>query len=150
MYIGGQFHSNPLGAWDFGGGMHYASVTDSYNEVDHGLGFSVFGARRIYTLTALMLYAKLGINLDIPFKEDDDGQSVTSVILSWSLGISCNLMLTKKSDIEINFGYRLSAKSSDWSYSEEEERYDAFWFEEMPVVDLSGFYFTVGYKFILF
>jgi hypothetical protein len=150
MYIGGQFHSNPLGAWDFGGGMHYTSVTDSYNEVDHGLGFSVFGARRIYTLTALMLYAKLGTNLDIPFKDDDDGQSVTSVVLSVSLGISCNLMFTKKSDIEINFGYRLSAKSSDWSYSEEEQRYDAFWLEEVPVIDLSGFYFTVGYKFILF
>jgi hypothetical protein len=96
------------------------------------------------------VHAKLGVNLDIPFKEDDDGQTVTTAVLSGSLGISCSLLLTKKSDIEINLGYRLSTKPSNWTYNVDEAEYYAFWSDEPPVVDLTGFYFIVGYKFILF
>jgi hypothetical protein len=150
MYIGGEFHYSPLGVWDFGGGLHYISVTDSYDETDHGFGFSVFGSRKLLTVTSLAVYAKAGINLDIPFKKDDDGKTTTTGIFSGSLGISCSLMLTKKSDIEINLGYRLSTKSSHWTYNEDETEYDAFWLDEAPVIDLSGFFFTAGYKFILF
>jgi hypothetical protein len=58
--------------------------------------------------------------------------------------------MSKKSDIEINLGYRISSKSSDWTYSEREEELDAFWYDDPPVVDLAGFYFSVGYKFIIF
>jgi hypothetical protein len=150
LYIGGQYHFSPLSSWDFGVGMHYLSVTDSYNENDNGLGFSVFGSRKLFTLTALTVYAKLGSNLDIPFKEDDDGNTVSTVLVSGSLGLTCNLMMSKKSDIEINLGYRISSKSSDWTYSEREEELDAFWYDDPPVVDLAGFYFSVGYKFIIF
>jgi hypothetical protein len=150
MYIGGQFHLNPLGSWDFGGGMHYLAVTDSYDEIDHGLGFSIFGSIKLITLTTLTIHAKIGTNLDIPFKKDDDGWTVNTAIFSQSLGISCILIFTKKSDIEINLGYRLSTKSSLWTYSENEEEFDAYWVDDPPVVDLRGFYFTFGYKFILF
>ena len=150
LYIGAQYHYSPLADWDFGAGIHYLSVTDSYKENDNGFGFSTFGSRKLFTLTALTIYAKTGINLDIAFKKDDDLMTVTTAILSGSLGFSCNLMFTKKSDIEINIGYRLSTRSSNWTYSEHEEEFDAFWYDEPPVVDLSGFYFSVGYKFILF
>jgi hypothetical protein len=150
MYIGAQFHNSPLGKWDIGGELHYTSVKDSYNETENGLGFGVFLARRLLTLTSFMLYSKMGLNIDIPFKFDDDGQSVTTAVFSGSLGISCSLMLTKKTDIEFNLGYRKSTKSSDWTYSESEERYDAFWLEDAPVVDISGFYFTIGYKILIF
>ena len=150
IYIGGQYHYSPLAAWDFGAGIHYLSVTDSYQENDSGFGFSAFAAGKLFTMTALTVYAKTEVNLDIPFKEDDDLNIVTTAVFSGSLGLSCNLMFTKKSDIEINLGYRLSTKSSHWTYSKQEEEFDAFWYNEAPVVDLSGFYFTVGYKFILF
>jgi hypothetical protein len=150
LYIGAQYHYSPLGSWDFGAGIHYLSVTDSYKENDNGFGFSAFGAAKLFTMTAMTIYAKTGINLDIPFKKDDELNTVTTAVLSGSLGVSANLMFTKKSDIEINLGYRLSTKSSSWTYSEQEEEYDAFWYDEPPVVDLSGFYFSVGYKFILF
>jgi hypothetical protein len=150
MYIGGQFHYSPLGNWDFGGGIHYTFLTDSYDETDHGFGFSAFGSRKLVTMTALIVQAKMGIDLDIAFKKDDEGQTVTTGIFSGSLGINCSLMLLKKSDIELNLGYRLSTKSSHWTYNEDDTEYDAFWYEKAPVVDLSGFYFTIGYKFVLF
>ena len=150
MYIGAEFNYSPLGFWDFGGGLHYISVTDSYDETDHGFGFSLFGSRKLLTVTAMAVYLRMGFNLDIPFKNDDDGKSVTTGVASGSLGLGFSFMLTKKSDIEINLGYRLSTKSSSWSYNEDDTEYDAFWLEEAPVIDISGFYFTVGYKFILF
>ncbi len=150
MYIGGQFHYSPLSVWDFGGGIHYIYVTDSYDEKDHGFGLGLFGSRKLLTVTTLAVHAKMSIDIDLPFKKDDDGETVTMPVLSGSLGISCSLMLLKKSDIEINIGYRLSTKSSNWTYNVDDTEYDAFWFDAPPVVELSGIYFTVGYKFILF
>ena len=150
MYIGGQFHYSPLGAWDFGGGIHYTYATDSYNEKDHGFGFGIFGSRKIFTLTSLIICTRMGFDLDLAFKKDDDEITVATPIISGTMGISCSFMLIKKSDFELNLGYRLSTKSSSWTYSEDETEYDAFWYDAPPVVDLSGFYFTLGYKFLLF
>ena len=101
-------------------------------------------------VTTLTVYARIGINLDIPFKKDDNDKTVTTGLFSGSLGLHFSLMFTKKSDIEINLGYRLSNKSSDWTYNEQDVEYDASWSEAPPVVDVSGFYFAMGYKFLLF
>jgi len=150
MYIGGQFHYSPLGSWDYGIGIHYAALRDSYNGTNHGIGFGIFGSYRLFTFTAVMIHAKIGFDLNIPFKEDDDGTTVTTAVLSQTLAISSSFMLTKKSDVEINIGYRLSTRSSSWSYSENEEEYDAYWDGAPPEVDLSGLYFTIGFKFIFF
>ncbi len=149
MSIGGQYHHNPLGDWDVGGGICYINVTDSYNETNHGLGFGVFGSRRLWTTTSLTIRANIDLNLNIPFKEDDDNQTVSTGVFSGSLGISASFMLTKISDIEVNLAYRVSTHSSTWTYSKKEE-YDAFWYDEPPVVDISGFYMSLGYKLILF
>ena len=61
-----------------------------------------------------------------------------------------SFMLSRKTDVEINFGYRLSVNASSWTYTEGEESLDAFWYDGPPIVNLSGFYFTCGYKFLLF
>lgn len=148
-YIGAQYHFSPLGLWDFGGGLHYSAIVDSYEETDHGFGLNAFGARRLFVLPNTLVYAKLGLNLDIPFKTDDDGQEVMTALFSGSLGLSFSYMLSKMSDFELNLGYRLSAKASDWQYNEEETEYDAYWEGDPPVVDVNGFYISVGYKFII-
>ncbi len=148
--IGGQFHYSPLGVWDIGGGIRYTYVTDSHNEKDHGLGFGIFGSRKLLTMTALTVHAKMNFDFDLPFKKDDDGKTVTVEIISLTLGISGSFMLSKKSDFEINLDYRLSTKSSNWTYTEDDASHYAFWYDGPPVVDLSGFYFTVGYKYLLF
>jgi len=150
MFIGGQYHHTPLESWDYGGSVRYSTVTDSYKGKDHGLGFGVFGSRRIWVFTALNFYVKLGIDLDIFFKEDDDGRVASTGVFSGVLGISSNFMLSKKSDLAITVGYRLSQKQSKWTYTDNDDYYDAFWPDEAPVIDLSGFYFTLGYKYFLF
>ena len=149
MSIGGQYHYNPLGDWDVGGGIRYIYVTDSYDESNHGLGFGIFGSRKVLTLTALTVHGNLGIDFDLPFKIDDDGKAVSTGVFSGTLGISGSFILSKKSDMEINLAYRLSTKSSNWTYTRE-DNYDAFWQDEAPVVDFSGFYFSLGYKIFLF
>jgi hypothetical protein len=150
MYIGGQFHYSPLGIWDIGGSIRYIYVTDSHNEKDHGFGFGIFCSGRLLTETALTVHAKMNFDLDLPFKKDDDGHTVTTSVFSSTLGISGCFMLSKKSDFEINLAYRLSTKSYNWTYTEDEANHYAFWDDGPPVIDLSGFYFTVGYKFLLF
>ena len=92
----------------------------------------------------------MNFDLDLPFKKDDDGQTVTTSVFSSTLGISGSFMLSKKSDFEINLAYRLSIKSYNWTYTEDEANHYAFWYDGPPVVDISGFYFTVGYKYFLF
>jgi len=149
MSIGVQYHYNPLGNWDVGGGIRYIYVTDSYDESNHGLGFGVLGSRRLWTTTAMTIRANININLDIPFKKDDDNQTVSTGVFSGSIGIGAGFMLSKKSDLELNLVYRLSTHSSTWTYSKKDD-YDAFWYDEPPVVDISGFYFSVGYKILLF
>jgi hypothetical protein len=150
IYIGAQFHYSPLAAWDFGGGIRYVKVTDSYKERNNGFGFGIFGSGRIISLTAIMIHARAGLDFDIPFRKDDADNTVSTDIVSGTLGISTSLMLTKKSDIELHVGYRLSTKSSHWSYDESDQSFDAFWEDKPPVVDLSGFYLRIGYKIIFF
>ncbi len=150
MYIGAQFHYSPLSSFDFGGGLRYSYVTDSYDEKDHGLGFGVFAGKRLASMTSMIVMLRVGVDLDIPFKKDDDGRTVNSAVLSGTLGISGSLMLSKKSDIEINFGYRFSTKSSEWTYTEEEENYDAYWIEAPPEIDLSGFMSLLGINLFFF
>jgi len=148
IYIGAQFHYSPLAAWDFGGGLRYTNITDSYKERNNGFGFGIFGSARIISLTAIMIHTRAGLDFDIPFKKDDDDNIVATDIVSGTLGISASLMLAKKSDIELHVGYRLSTKSSHWSYDKDDQHFDAFWENESPVVDIGGFYITIGYKII--
>jgi hypothetical protein len=150
LYIGGQFHYSPLGTFDFGGGIRYLFITDSYDSKDHGLGFGIFGGGRIFRRTALTMQLRLSLDIDIPFRQDDDGRTVKSGLFSGALSLSSSFMLSKKADLELNLGYRLSTKSSNWTYSEEEEEWDAFWYDTPPEADISGIFFTVGYKFLLF
>ena len=98
----------------------------------------------------MTLRIKTGIDVDFPFKKDDDGNVAVAPVLSGLAGLSSSFMLAKKTDFEISIGYRLSTRSSSWTYSEEEETYDAYWIGSPPVVDLSGFYFTAGFKFLIF
>ena len=99
-------------------------------------------------MPSLFMQAKIGVELDIPFKKDDEGMTALLPVLSGTLGINAGFMLTKRTDFELNIGYRFSIRSSNWTYSSEEESYDAFWYDAAPVVDLNGFFFTLGYKFI--
>ena len=146
--IGLQFHFKPLAAYDYGLNLRYIRATDSYKEKDNGFGFGAFGTKRMLTIPSLLTHAKAEFDADFIFKKDENGYIASTPVLSFTLAIDASLMLTRKSDFELNIGYRFSTKSSSWSYSEDEETFDAIWYDAPPEIDLSGFFFTIGYKFI--
>lgn len=150
FFIGGQFHFNTLSDVEFGINFRYIQIKDSYNETDHGFGVGGHAGFSILNIPTMILRIKAGIDVDLPFKKDDDGRVATAPLFSGLVGLSSSFMLSKKTDFEVSAGYRLSTRSSSWTYSEEEDTYDAYWVESPPSVDLSGFYLAAGFKFLIF
>lgn len=148
--LSGQFHFQPIAAWDFGAELYYSDTRDSYDVKTRGLGLGGFGAMRLAAGSPLQINARLGLDLDIFFKRDDEGHTVTNLIGSVSPGLNASIMLARSSDAEINVGYRFSGPSSSWIYSADEKSHDAVWNMDAPRIDLTGWFFTVGYKFIIF
>jgi hypothetical protein len=148
LSVGIQYHFKPLDSFDYGLNLRYNQITDSYDEIDHGFGLGAFSGKRILTMPSMLMHAKVGLEVDFPFKTDDEGHRVAAPVFSGTLGFNASLMLTQRTDFELNIGYRFSIRSSNWTYSEDEESYDAIWYDTAPVVDLNGFFFTLGYKFI--
>jgi len=148
--FGFLFHGGPIQTYDWGGGMQIIRVIDSFEEKVYGLGLSGFGIWRFLNSSRLRLGGKFGLDLDIPFKKDDEGQTVNTLLFSAHLGITTEVLLSARSDIIITAGYRIARKSSKWSYSEDDDTNPAVWYNGSPEVDNSGFLLSVGYKFFLF
>jgi len=147
--IGAQFHFQPIAAYDFGFEFYYSDAPDSYEIKTRGFGLGGFGAIRLVASSPMQLNAKLGLDLDIFFKRDDEDHTVTNACGSLTAGLNASIMVARSSDIEFNFGYRFSGPTANWIYSADENTHDAVWDKDAPKIDLSGWYFTVGYKFIL-
>ena len=92
---------------------------------------------------------KIGIDVDMLFRKDDENHTVYTPVLSATVGINISYLLSRKSDLEINFGYRFSVEISGWKYSANEETHDAVWHNPAPEINISDIFITVGYKFIL-
>ncbi len=148
--LGVQFLFQPLAAYDFGFFLRYSDTFDSYDTKTRGFGLGGFGAMRILVASPVQINARLGLDLDIFFKKDDADHSVVAVAFSGTPGLNTSLMLSRTSDIEINLGYRLSGPTGTWTYSADEKTYDAVWDRPAPEINLSGWFFTVGYKYIIF
>jgi hypothetical protein len=97
----------------------------------------------------LQFNGKIGIDLDMPFRKDDENHTVYTPVLSATVGINISYLLSRKSDIEIDFGYRFSGEISGWKYSANEDTHDAVWYNPAPEINISDIFVTVGYKFIL-
>ena len=147
--LGAQYHFQPIAAYDFGFMLRYSETNDSYENRTRGLGLGGFGTKQIVASSPVQLNAKLALEVDLFFKKDDENHSVYLGIPSAAFGMNVSLMLSRKSDCEINFGYRFTGPSSTWVYSEGDGNLDAVWNQDAPEVNLSGWFFTVGYKYIL-
>ncbi len=90
------------------------------------------------------------MDFDIPFRKDDDGQTVHTLLFSAPIGFVGEFLLSQKVDFVFNIGYRFSAKSDNWEFSEDEENYKAYWEENAPEVENSGLYFSFGFKLFIF
>jgi hypothetical protein len=148
--LGISFHFAPLKNFDYGVGIQISTVIDSYEEDDYGFGFGCFGIWRFINTSKIDFGGKLGIDLDIPFKKDDDGQIVHTVLFSSNIGIVGEFLLSRKLDFVINAGYRIGTRTDDWEYSEDEESYPAYWEKDAPAVENSGLILSVGFKYLLF
>lgn len=144
-----HYNNSPLRSLDWGFGVQFIKVVDTFNDNDYGFGFGGFGIYRFLNLARLNLGAKIGCDLDIPFRNDDDDQTVSTALLSSNIGIVAEFLISAKVDLVLMAGYRFGLKSKEWSYSEDEESYDAYWENEAPEVDNSGFTISVGTRFLL-
>jgi hypothetical protein len=148
--LGLQLHTRPMHRFDGGFGMHILRVTDSFGDNDFGLGFSGFGIWKFFNIPRLILGGKLGVDIDIPFRKDDDGIVVHTTLLSAHVGIVAEFPSSPKTDFIFCAGYRFGVKSDGWQYSRDDETSPAYWENSSPEVDNSGFMWSLGYKYFLF
>jgi len=150
LSFGIQFHANPMQKIDWGFGMQIIQVADSFGDKNFGFGFSGFGIWRFLNGAKFDIGAKLGINIDIPFKEDDNGQIVNTALFSTQIGIIAEYPLSEKFDIVFGLGYRFGVKSSEWEFSENDETFPAYWRNDSPEVDNTGYILSTGFKYYLY
>lgn len=146
--FGIQFNARAIKNIDGGFALRLVRVTDSFDEHDWGVSFGGFGLYRFINSSKLDLGLKSGIDFDIVFKTDDADRTVSTGLFSAFIGLTAEILISQNYDIVVNAGYRFGAKSDKWDDSEEEETYPAFWFNDAPEVDNSGFYLSIGYKFM--
>ena len=148
--LGLLFHAKPLQKYDFGGGIQFIRVADSYGDDNYGFGFTGFGTWRFLNKPRLNFGGTTGANLDIPFKRDNYGTTVLTSLFSFNLGFLTEIAINKSIDFVINTGYRYAIDSDAWTYSEDDESYPAVWENDAPKVDNSGFMISFGFKYFLF
>ena len=152
--LGIQAHVNPFHQRDWGFELRFIQIIDSFNDKDNGFGIGLFATQQFLNASKLTLRARLGLDFDVPFRKDDKNHTVNAAVLSSSVGISGEILLTENYDIIINAGYKSWGKSSKWTYSrgegEDQETYPAVWNNDSPEVNISGFFLTIGFRIIFF
>ena len=149
--VGLYVHARPLKQADWGGGIQIIRVTDSFYEDDYGFGFNMFGNIRFCKTRAVNFGFWSSLDLDIPFKRDDDDQQVSTLLLSTSAGLMAEIPFHSRFDLIFKIGYRLGLEGDTWSYTEEEEDYPAFWWDDVaPAVNNTGIVIAAGVKCYLF
>jgi len=53
-------------------------------------------------------------------------------------------------DFTVNLGYRWGMKTSDWKFSVVDESFSAFWINEAPAIDNTGWVLSLGFKIYVF
>lgn len=144
------FHFSSLG-----GEFRLGTVTDTYGDSDFVFGIGGYGGRRLLRLSRLSVTGGLKVHFDVALRPDDTGQTVVATLFSAAPQMGTEFLLSAARDLTLAVGYRLSARSSHWTYSEQTEKgnpkqMEAFWTGTPPEVDLSGFFLTVGIKFYAF
>jgi hypothetical protein len=141
---------NPLDQMDWGLGLNVIRVKDSFDDQDYGFGIAAFGCYRLRDGGRFDLALKIGGDMDIPFRQDDAGNSVSVLLLSMQAAIAADILLSHRTDLVWSAGYRRSMRADSWDYSEEDQSYPARWNGTAPSVSSSGFFISAGFKYSLF
>jgi hypothetical protein len=151
MRIGLNGHMQTLRSVDLGGGLQFIRMLDSFQEYAYGLGFTVAGTYRFHDGPSWDFSFWGDIALDIPFKRDDDGIWVSTLALSTSLGVQAEVPINARFGFYMKAGYRFGLKTDTWTWSEEEEDFPAFWFDDdAPSVNSTGIVLGAGIRFYPF
>ena len=143
-----HFHAGVERALEGGGGFSILRAQDSQGRDDYGFGFSGFTLWRFLNRPRLDGGVRCGFDFDIPFRKDDDGGTVSTLLFSLHVGFTGEIVLSPGTDLVLFGGYRHGFKNSHWNYSREEETLPAYWLGEAPEVNNTGFFLSVGYKWI--
>ncbi|MDZ7330694.1 MAG: hypothetical protein ONB31_01815 [candidate division KSB1 bacterium] len=144
------FHVAPLSRLDCGLALQMIRVADSYQEEDYGFGLGGFGIWRFIDNPKFDFGAKLTLDLDFPFKWDDDNNLVNTLLVSISFGVTAEWLISKRVDFVFLLGYRLGMRNKNWQYSEDDMEISAYWSKEPPEVKNSGMMMNVGFRYLLF
>ncbi|UCF64696.1 MAG: hypothetical protein JSW33_02345 [bacterium] len=151
MSIGAQFFWRPLQRWQYGCGLRVIRITDSKSDKNYGFGMEGLGGVHLYRIPRISVGAIMTLNFDLPFKYDDNNNTVFLPILSGELGMRLNITHFWKTDISIMAGYRISIRDDNWQISSEEEDVGpVYWEDSPPAINISGFFIQAGYTFLLF
>lgn len=148
--FGFNFNARPLQRGDWGLGMQVIQIKDSYNDNSYGFGFCGFAMFRFLKTFKFDFSMKTGCDLDIPFRKDDEESIVNAALFSVYCGLNTEFSITSRTDLVFFLGYRLLGKTSKWKFTEDDVTTNAFWINEAPKINNSGFILSVGYRWLLF
>lgn len=143
-------HGSALADLDFNVGAHLIRTKDSDDHQDWGVGFSLSGRGRLGESRRMDTGLQIGIGLNLPMRKDDQGATVSTMLLSAQTLLTTEIVLSYRMNLIIGAGYHWSTRSTHWSYSTDEESYAAYWNREAPEAGRKGFIVTVGYRYCLF
>lgn len=151
--FGVQYRVRPIQKRDWGTGFRFFRYTDSRNDKNFGVGLDLFGIQRLLGISRISFLGKVGFDLDYVWRHDDEDRFVNTIFLSAYPGLSAEIVITEKTDLVLNSGYRFGGKASSWQRPGDWNGGDttpAVWNDDKPEVDKSGFFLTLGFKFIFF
>ncbi|MFQ6615648.1 MAG: hypothetical protein ACE5HZ_02605, partial [Fidelibacterota bacterium] len=128
------FHFNSLG-----GEVRLGTVTDTYGDSDFVIGMGASGTRRLLRFPRLSLAGSVKLHFDFALRPDDGHQTVVTALFSATPQLGMEFLLSEARDLTVALGYRLSTKSSHWTYSEQTDegkprQVDAYWKGQPPEV----------------
>ena len=154
LRFGIQVLIKSIEAFDYGVGIGYLHAEDSRTRRDQGINLNGFAGLRFRMGSRTTLMGKLGVDLNLLFRSDDEGHRVIAPLALPTLGVDLERLLTPGIDLVLGAGYRFGGKSTLWYYNAEDpetgdsKSYRAVWSGDPPEVDLSGLFLTAGFKFI--
>lgn len=150
--LGFEINWNPIFTWDYGGGLKILTKKDSFEDRDWGFGFGAYGGWRFLNMYKLSLRSRADMDLEIFFREDDLDDTVTLALFSVSAGLNSEFLLSKKTDLTIFLGYRFLGSSKNWQKNseDEDENLEAYWDDQAPRINISGFFIRIGYRFLFY
>ncbi|NOZ03616.1 MAG: hypothetical protein GXO92_03285 [FCB group bacterium] len=140
------------------GAAHFnlGTVRDSREDTDFRFGFGFGLQYKLIHTSPFALAATITLPINLIFRSDDQSHSVALPVFSPEIGARTTIMLGPTRDLVLAVSYVFANATGSWKYSKENDEGDTDTFAAVwtnrpaPKVDLRGFYFSVGMRFLSF